>query len=166
MRFLFPVSFTPTSSSPTNCRQSSTRLATRGNRLIRVKREVRNWFRDVMNRESTTAAWKKLVPRRSWFNYANRVAGSFRRMSLISGFEQLCPSTKLNPCNSNNQNCITIPFLRPILSKLKSRVSSIADLLFDTRFVRNLRRSLEFSFFRILSGICSRIAGLTRPEKK
>lgn len=107
------------------------KFATRGNRLQFVKNET---------------------SRRSWRNARNQgeakfsvqlcESGSFRRTSLISGFEQLCPSTRLNPCNSSSLQQSKLAHRDPLLLfrisnaeiKIKFRVSSFLFELSRSKF--------------------------------
>lgn len=101
------------------------------------------------------------------------VAGSFRRMSLISGFEQLCPSTKLNPCNSSPRQSklhhesprSSDQFFRVRMRKLKSKFRVSPRPFVPSKF-NNIPRSLEFPFFRVSRGICPGIARFKPGQRR
>lgn len=101
------------------------------------------------------------------------VAGSFRRMSLISGFEQLCPSTKLNPCNSSLRQSklhhesprSSDQFFRVRMRKLKSKFRVSSRPFVPSKF-NNIPRSLEFPFFRVSRGICPGIARFKPGQRR
>lgn len=101
------------------------------------------------------------------------VAGSFRRMSLISGFEQLCPSTKLNPCNSSLRQSklhhesprSSDQFFRVRMRKLKSKFRVSPRPFVPSKF-NNIPRSLEFPFFRVSRGICPGIARFKPGQRR
>lgn len=124
-----------------------------------------------MNRESNP---EKLVPRRSWFNYANRGRGivppnvthlRLRATLSINEIEsvQFLPPTiktasRVSPRSSDQ-------FFRVRMRKLKSKFRVSSRPFVPSKF-NNIPRSLEFPFFRVSRGICPGIARFKPGQRR